>query len=573
MSEYGLKIKNYEAGSVYAVNCGCRMTYDSHDAMLANSMFSKFMQDNGLDVWKETSTRDIICMQFDYGTKSYDEEIKSLTKRIKEANSPGKYNSEKEAAEAIAKLQGLKDIAENNKDKFDKKSRNEIREIYYRDGVNIKYPVYKITGRGKKPEVVDYDVIHYKMLVRSAGKAKKGECMFIREELYDVAHDFLWMGLELQEEDPDLVGIGAYSSLMTSSTIATLPIKKEQMLIIPDVDSHVISNIISVELDEFGHCVAVPKENYRAKNTMFDGQALIDISLFPSWGEGYVLLRQHFCKMAAFCSNIELFFRDRFGDEYETATIKDYWGNDHFVKDIKFITTENAMKWMKYDCTYDEWWERVHKCDDLFGIVKTAHESKFGDVQRMSYQMINALDLDTMSETMDKTIEYINLLNSDLDVFLDYLRQNTNFSNDYDALLALQEHNPLFYRSEYFKERRRTIVTGYIQNVKMGKAIQNADNLVIVGSPYAMLLAAAGDDVEQDITFEYEEDAIQCYTERFEDGEYLAEFRNPFNSRNNLGYMHNHYTPEMQKYFNFGPLIIAVNMLHTTAQDRNNGSD
>ena len=86
-----------------------------------------------------------------------------------------------------------------------------------------------------------------------------------------------------------------------------------------------------------------------------------------------------------------------------------------------------------------------------------------------------------------------------------------------------------------------------------------------------MLLAAVGEDPERDPTFKHEDGCIQCYTNRFNYGEYLAEFRNPFNSRNNLGYLHNHYHRYFDRYFNFGRQIIAVNMIHTDFQDRNNG--
>ena len=64
--------------------------------------------------------------------------------------------------------------------------------------------------------------------------------------------------------------------------------------------------------------------------------------------------------------------------------------------------------------------------------------------------------------------------------------------------------------------------------------IQNADNLVIIGSPYAMLLHSVGEDVNNDDTFYSEDGVIQCYTKRFEDNEYLAAFRSPFNSKNNM---------------------------------------
>ena len=53
----------------------------------------------------------------------------------------------------------------------------------------------------------------------------------------------------------------------------------------------------------------------------------------------------------------------------------------------------------------------------------------------------------------------------------------------------------------------------------------------------------------------------------------MAFFRSPFNSKNNLTYLHNVYSRNMEKYFNLGRQCIAVNMIGTDFQDRNNGSD
>ena len=112
--------------------------------------------------------------------------------------------------------------------------------------------------------------------------------------------------------------------------------------------------------------------------------------------------------------------------------------------------------------------------------------------------------------------------------------------------------------------------------MKSGKLIQNAENLVVVGSPYAMLLyAATGEEnsVDDDDTFFVESGTVQCYTERFNSGEHLAFFRSPFNSQNNLTYLHNTYHKKLDKYFNLGRQCIAINMNGTDAQDRNNGMD
>ena len=86
MSEYGLKIKNFEAGSLYGYNIGIRDIIDSTDAMLTNSLFSDFLKENGLNIWKNESTRDVICIEFNYGTKSHADEIKAYNNKIKEIN-------------------------------------------------------------------------------------------------------------------------------------------------------------------------------------------------------------------------------------------------------------------------------------------------------------------------------------------------------------------------------------------------------------------------------------------------------------------------------------------------------
>ena len=136
------------------------------------------------------------------------------------------------------------------------------------------------------------------------------------------------------------------------------------------------------------------------------------------------------------------------------------------------------------------------------------------------------------------------------DFFLEYLKKNSNFSNDFEVLIALCEHNKEFYRSSYFRERKKKIIETYVLNVKTGKIIQNADNLTVVGSSFAMLLYAATgteDSVDNDTTFYHEDGTIQCYTRRFNNNEHLAFFRSPFNSKNNLLYLHNHYDDRLEE--------------------------
>lgn len=559
MSQYGVKIMSIQAGSLYEVNLGVRKRLDEKPIMMTNSLFMDFLLNNGLRV-RNGATRDIIDMDFDYGSRSYEEDRAHIQKLIKET-------PEKDT-DRLEHLQEILERCDANKEKYDKKSKKEIREIFYTagGGVPVSYNIYSSGG-----DVIGTETIRYKRLFRSAGKAKRGHCIFINEMLYKRAHRFLYMGIRLPKRNAMIVEAEAYCSLIASGICDRIRIRPENILVIPDVDSKYKTDVISIEINDKNECIAVHKNDYTVKNTLFDGQALIDSSIFPKWANGYILLRQHFFKAAAFCTHLQKFFREHYGDGYDSATVNDYWGKPHRVKDIKLVTTENACKWMKFDVSFDYWGEKIKQSGCLFGIVKSGHESKFVDVQRMSYQMVNTLDINTMDSVVKASSDYLDEMQADNDVFMQYLKINSNFSNDYDALVALVDNNPDFIYTDYFRRRKSAIINGFKTLMKSGRVIQNAENLTIIGSPYAMLLAIVGGNPEDDPTFEHEDDAIQCWTERFRDGEYLAAFRSPMNSRNNVDYLHNHYHEYFDKYFKFGKQIIAVNMVHSEFQDRSNG--
>lgn len=578
MSKYGIRIKNIEASTLLEYNKGLRSHYEVTNAMFTNSLFCDYLKENGLKLFKDESTRDIICLEFNFGTRSYEQEMEHLKKTAKKARLEYKaaksQNNQKEIDKKIKKRRKIMEciaFAREHKGRYKKLSKEEIRRLFYNEGVDVEYISRKRDGTIKKREVV-----HYQMLYRSTGKAKKGSCMFIRDRLHKKAQNFLYMGIKCPETNAQILELSAYAPLVSSTIVERIRIDPRNILILEDIEKSFITNVISIETDQDRHCHARHIDHYELKNTLFDGQALIDSSIFPKWGEGYILLRHHFCKMAAFCSNIQTFFQDYFGESYHKATVKDMFGREHFVKDIQVITTNHSMKWLKFNKSYDYWCKKVDENNDMFGIVKTAHKSKLGDVQKMSYQMVNSLDESIMENVVRESVAYVEGLKQKDEFFLEYLQKNSNFSNDHEVLAALCRQNREFIRSEYFRERRKAIIRTYVRNMKSGKLIQNAENLVIVGSPYAMLLYGATgkkDSVDNDDTFQTEKGTIQCYTERFGEDCHLAFFRSPFNSKNNLTYLHNIRHEKLKKYFRFGKLILAVNMIGTDFQDRNNGSD
>jgi len=206
--------------------------------MFSNSLFKDYLIKKGLKTWKEKSTRDIICLEFNFGSRSYLQEIEHLCKI---ANSAQKeYRKAKikndifliqKSRNKIEKINDLLIEARKNKNKYVSLSDEELRKKLYNEGIDVEYISRKRNGDIKKCEV-----IHYKMLYRSTGKAKKGSCMFICDKLYKEARKYLYMDIELPEENPMIVEISAYAPLVSSGIVGKVKINPKNILILKDID-------------------------------------------------------------------------------------------------------------------------------------------------------------------------------------------------------------------------------------------------------------------------------------------------------------------------------------------------
>ena len=70
---------------------GVRDRYDYTDAMLHHSLFTQFLKSHGMKTdKKDESTKDVICMDFGFKVRSYEEELKHLKEERKKAgDAPG----------------------------------------------------------------------------------------------------------------------------------------------------------------------------------------------------------------------------------------------------------------------------------------------------------------------------------------------------------------------------------------------------------------------------------------------------------------------------------------------------
>lgn len=140
-----------------------------------------------------------------------------------------------------------------------------LRDYYYKKGIN-----YTFIRKYKNGSIKDEKLIHYKMLYRSTGKAKNGDCIFVKEDLYEKVINFLTMDLykimdEQSKNDPskvfNIVAISAYQTLAAATASKYIQIPLENVLIVEDetvysdgmraVSVHSEDKIYTIEKDEF----------------------------------------------------------------------------------------------------------------------------------------------------------------------------------------------------------------------------------------------------------------------------------------------------------------------------------
>lgn len=438
--------------------------------------------------------------------------------------------------------------------------------------------------------------IIYKNFFRSVSKSKKGEVLFINEKFYNEAVEWQTMGLcnMIKEgEKCKLVELEAYKSLTASGIVPDnlIKIKPSEMLILEDLKSSYVKKVALVQTNEKKECYVSEVER-KITNVLFDGQALADDSLFKAESEnGMMVLRNHFFKACAFRTDIQAFMRDwcnENGKDYNTFQVKDMFGSKKYVKNIKLITTNNAIKWIKFSDLFnsveeakDYWLKKICEDDYYFGVVKTDHSSRFGKYQRLSYQMINSMPLkeEEIIELAQYEIEKVKQLKDNDEFFIQYLKDNSKEEsqdlNGYKMLLDLIIQKGMI-NSDYVNRRRTHIISEYVTNLKKGKIEVTGDNLTVVQNPIEMLYHAVEVlDTENPVAVEFgnSDEYVEVSTEHFDYDVELGAFRNPHNAPNNIIAYKNVKCPLITKYCKLGKNIIAVNGIKTDTEDRCNSMD
>lgn len=559
-----IKIKSVEASSVYMLEKGYKFyNYKKNEfepahlsigsATISECLFARYARKYAL-VDKHDNSKDLVIWKFEYDVHEDDTDPDNIKPKV---------------------------------------TKEELRTYFYTNDATIPWFKYyqdsgeQIEGAGQ--------IITYRMLVRSPGKAKSGECIFanIRDGFHKKMLDYLTMGFWNKiplEENAKIVELSAYAPLIMGTAIDYINIPVKNIFVLQDESVSVKKNACVVRKGETGGCVVDREDSVEIKNVMWDGMGIIDESIFPEGMDGFIYCRSHFFKSCLFRGNIQQYLMDHYGEDYSDTKIRDYTGRNFKASDIKVIVTEKSLKWEKFlsltgkdDRDMKAGWKYfrdiMKRGGEQFAIVKTGHDSKYGNLQRMSYQMVNSLlttDGDVLRRIAQPTIDLYTKMQKDDDAFIDYLEKTEPDHYSFKAVMvALYRHNKDFCFTKLYKDEKYHIMSELKnKRFKQGKLLLEGDNLTICSNVIAMLMAITGQDFRTEECFELVEDGIQCYTERFLAGECLAGFRSPHNSPNNIIHLQNVYPEELRRYFpKLGKHVIVINGISTDVQSRLNGAD
>ena len=236
-------------------------------------------------------------------------------------------------------------------------TKKKLRQMAYKDGITI-------------------NGIHYVNFQRTASKARTGNCLFIDEKYFDEMNEWQNLGIPFWKlKKADIVSIRSYQSLTSSSIIGELNIDPYSILLIDDVagQATIDCNVVKSFSSESGRGneVRVIREPYTQKTDLWDGQSLLDYSVFKNntyatkdkdgtikecsyQNYGFMLLRNHFFKSAAFNTNLQEYYQERFKD-VENPVLVDAFGNKFSPENIRMVTTRNSVKIFKFSniiCNY-----------------------------------------------------------------------------------------------------------------------------------------------------------------------------------------------------------------------------
>ena len=432
-------------------------------------------------------------------------------------------------------------------------SRKELRQELYKNG---------FTCNGTE----------YVRFKRSSGSARVGKCLFIVRELYKPMHKWELGGIKvLPGQEIDLAALEAYISLTTSSIIDTIIIEPKNILVIDDYESVFREDVIATYVDE-GWLKTEPR-NVEVENSIWDGQSLMDISLFGQYAEkGMLLLRNLMFKSCCFNCNIQEWFRDNgitSVDQLNGFTLAKK------IEDVKLITTPSSVKYLKFG-TLEQWLDNLFP---IFGVVKYDKKTHYmdGHMVQTHYQLLNTLELNKseVAQLLQPSLDYATKLRTDPSVVRYHIKypedkvlDDVPMMNKNDVVFHLLGVNNKFSQTKYYRDFLNDLLNSFYKNLKCGHILVNGNYSTLLGNPIEMLQASIGvfnGDSQLGVG--------KIHSRRFEFGKKILGSRSPHVCAGNILVTENAENELIDKYINLTQEIVCVNSIKENLLNRLSGCD
>ena len=433
-------------------------------------------------------------------------------------------------------------------------SRSEIRYDLYENGFvcnGIKYVRYK----------------------RSSGSSRVGKCLFIDESLYSAMHKWELCGLKIKEGDKiDLAAFEAYISLPSSSCIDTIEIRPENILVIDDYESEFEDDVVAVYGE--GEDFIAKEERVKIKNSIWDGQSLLDVSMYDEHysDRTMLLLRNRFFKSASFKTRIQDWFRDN--GITDVSQLNGYT-RATCIEDIKLITTPSSIKYVKFG-SIDQWLDNLYT---TFGIVKYEKPTKYldGKMVQAHYQLLNTLQLskEDVQKLLKPNFDYLNLIRKDPAVMRYHLKYPYALAendepclNRDEVIMKVMGMNSKFVDTKMYNDFRKELTKAMLKEYRKGHIWISGNYETLIGNGIEMLQSAIGKFNGESVL-----GVGNVHTKRFEYGQRLLGTRSPHINSGDVLLVNNVDNELYEKYFISSKEVVHINSIGENILQRLQGAD
>lgn len=554
--------------------------------------FKKFGGKVFVDKREKNKTLDVINVKFNRKVKGSDYllekcDISNIEDKLLEltekSNSLKTKTEQKKNDYAIVQQSKFLNYLKNAEDYgWSSYSSDELREMLYEKGFT-------------------YNGEEYVVFKRTSSKSRTGQCQFIKKKLKDKMQRWARLGMNMDglslSDGVDFPSLLAYESLVSSGIIGTIKINPDNILVVSDIVSkfNIDTNVIKSGEDGFLDSFYV--KDYKMESDIFDGENILDEMYFQKSGKSSMLLREHMFKSCSYNGRVVKFLKDNCpdGQLFEEWKLTDYFGNEIYAKDVHMITTPNSLKFLKFykrkktkALMYEHWKKKVKEEDCVFGICKYEKKTKRGfdenskPLNRLSYQMINSLDIQTeeLNKLAEYELDYINNLKNNDDVYIEFLKNNNNDTNANDMLVDIYNKNKNIVNTLTFKNKRKNDILSYTNEIRRGKIRTVGDYCNICQNPKELMYHAIGklpnDNGVLDIKKWRQEMELvenECFSSLHEFGRDYVAFRSPNTSPSNVLVVRNVKSKFIEEYINYSDNVIYLNAIEFELNRILSGSD